>query len=132
MQLIEKNNLTVIRKKGKIISYPYLAMKDAILGTSYDLTIVFCTPEESRVRNMLYRQKNYPTNVLSFPLSKKEGEIYLCLSIVRKGAKDFDMSYHQFLQFLIIHGMLHLKGYDHSSTMERLERKYLQQFFRGT
>lgn len=131
MAIIEEKNVTIIRKKGDIPEAPYLAMKEKLLGKKYDLTIVFCTPKESQERNNTYREKDYATNILSFPLSDTEGEIYISLSVVRKGAKEFEMSYSKFLHLLLIHGMLHLKGLDHGSTMEGLEDTYLKQFYRG-
>ena len=132
MAILEKNNLTIIRKNGTIPSVPFLAIKEKILGKKYDLTVIFCTPKESQERNKAYRDKDYPTNILSFPLSQNEGEIYISLSIARRDAKKFDMTYEQFLHLLFIHGCLHLKGHDHGSTMEKLEDKHLKHFFRGT
>lgn len=131
MSLLEENNLTVIRKNGALPVAPYKEMKEKILGKGYSLTVAFCSPKESQDRNKMYRDKDYATNILSFPIEKNEGEIYICLSVVRKDAKKFSMSYHQFLHLLLAHGMLHLKGYDHGSTMEMLEQKYCKQFFRG-
>lgn len=133
MAIIEKNNLTIIRKRGIIPNIPFLTIKEKILGKNYSLTIIFCTPEESKLRNKTYRDKDYPTNILSFPLSNLpaggEGEIYISLATARKDAKNFDMSYQKFLHLLVIHGNLHLKGYDHSSTMEKLEDSYLNKFY---
>jgi rRNA maturation RNase YbeY len=131
MAIREENNLTVIRKNGTLPEVPFLAIKEKILGKGYDLTLTFCSPEESRKRNALYRDKDYPTNILSFPLGEKEGEIYICLSIARRDAKKFEMSYQKFLHLLVIHGCLHLKGHDHGSTMEGLEEKHLLHFYRG-
>lgn len=129
MAILEKNNLTVLRKHGTLPSVPFLSIKETVLGKSYNLTVVFCTPAESRERNKTYRGKDYPTNILSFPLNKNEGEIYISLSTARKDAAKFDMSYVQFLHLLYIHGCLHLKGHAHGSTMESLEEKYLERFF---
>ena len=128
MAIREEHNLTVIRKNGTIPFVPFLAIKEKVLGKNYVCTVTFCTPKESQERNKVYRHKDYSTNVLSFPLSKKEGEIYLCLSVAKKEAKNFGMSYQKFLHLLIIHGMLHLKGFDHGSTMEREEKKYCRFF----
>jgi probable rRNA maturation factor len=91
---------------------------------------VFCTPRESQEKNKTYRGKDYPTNILSFPLSETEGEIYISLSTARRDAKKFEMSYKKFLHLLFIHGVLHLKGHDHGSTMEELEEKYLRTFYK--
>ena len=131
MAILETKNLTLIRKNGPFPDIPFLRIKEKILGKSYTLTIIFCTPQESKERNLIYRDKNYPTNILSFPLEKNEGEIYISLLTSRRDAKNFEMSYIEFLHLLVIHGMLHLKGHDHGSTMERLEEMYLKQFFRG-
>ncbi len=126
----EQKNLTVIRKNGALPSVPFLAIKEKILGKSFDLNIIFCSPEESKVKNKKYRNKNYPTNILSFPLSKDNGEIYICLSVARKEAGNFSLSYNQFLHLLVIHGCLHLKGMEHGSKMERQEEKFLNYFYR--
>jgi probable rRNA maturation factor len=129
MAILETKNLTVIRKNGTLPNVPFLEIKDKLLGKSYDLTVTFCTPKESQERNKTYRDKDYPTNILSFPLDEHTGEIYICLSIARRDAKKFDMTYDQFLHLLVIHGCLHLKGHDHGSTMDSLEEKHLKQFF---
>jgi probable rRNA maturation factor len=103
-------------------------MKDEILGKDYDLSWAFITPKKMQKLNLIYRNINKPTDILSFPLSKTEGEIYICLSEARKEAKKFDREYENFLGFLFIHGLVHLKGYDHGSTMERIEAKYRKTF----
>ena len=128
MSLFEHKNLTIIRKNGKLPDLPYLSIKNKILGKNYNLSIIFCSPNESRMRNKTYRDKNYPTNILSFPLSETEGEIYISLATARRDAKNFDMTYNKFIHLLVIHGVLHLKGHAHGSTMEVLEDKYLKRF----
>ena len=129
MAILETKNLTVIRKQGPLPDVPFLLIKEKLIGKKYDLTVIFCTPEESRLRNKTYRDKDYPTNILSFPLSDTEGEIYISLSTARRDAKKFEMSYRKFLHLLFIHGVLHLKGHDHGSTMEELEDTNLHAFF---
>ena len=131
MSLVELKNLTIIRKNGPIPVVPFLRIKETLIGKEYDLTIVFCSPEESRLRNKTYRDKDYATNILSFPLEKNSGEIYICLSVARRDAKKFDLSYQKFLHLLVIHGILHLKGHAHGSTMEALEEQHLKRFYRG-
>ena len=131
MALREEKNLTIIRKNGMLPRIPFSEIKEALLGKKYSLSVNFVPPGEAKALNLTYRQKDYIPNVLSFPLSEYEGEIYICLSIVRKGAKEFAMSYEKFLHLILIHGCLHLKGHDHSSTMDDMEEKYLNKFYRG-
>ena len=131
MALWEEKNLSVIRKNGMLPSIPFSEIKNALLGKSYNLSVNFIPPAEAKKLNQDYRQKDYTPNILSFPLSESEGEIYICLSIVRKGAKEFELTYEKFLHLIFIHGCLHLNGHDHSSTMEEVEAKYLEKFYRG-
>lgn len=129
MAILETKNLTVIRKQGPLPDVPFLLIKEKLIGKKYDLTVIFCTPEESRLRNKMYRDKDYPTNILSFPLSENEGEIYISLSTARRDAKKFELVYRKFLHLLFIHGVLHLKGHLHGSTMEELEDTNLHTFY---
>ncbi len=103
-------------------------MKEAVLGKDYDLSWSFISSEKIKRLNLSYRNIDKPTDILSFPLSKKEGEIYICLAEARKEAKKFDRKYENFLRFLFIHGLAHLKGYDHGSTMESIEVKFRKKF----
>lgn len=93
---------------------PFLKLKEKVLGTSYELSLVFVGKRTSRALNRGYRGKDKATNVLSFPLSKTSGEIFIDLSFTE----------HSVI-FLFIHGLLHLKGMQHGATMEREEKKLL-------
>lgn len=130
MSTLTTKNLTVVRRNGALPSVPFLDIKNKILSKDYNLTIIFNSVEEQRCLNRTYRGKDYATNVLSFPYDEISGELYIQLSVVRRGAKDFGMSYSNFLVFLIIHGCLHLKGLDHGSTMEKEENKFSSIYIR--
>lgn len=108
----------------------FLIMKNNILGKEYDLSIVLVNKATSQKINRTYRNKNNPTNILSFQLTKKSGEIILCPSVIKFEAKNkFNRSFEEFFNFLVIHGLLHLKGMQHSSRMERVEKEYDQKYF---
>jgi probable rRNA maturation factor len=115
--------------KDKIPRLPLLCMKNDILGNEYSLSIVFANKSTSQKLNKKFRHKDKPTNILSFPLTQKSGEIILCPSVIRSETKNkektFGKDFQGFLGFLIIHGMLHLKGHKHGSVMEKEEKKYL-------
>ncbi len=110
-------NLTITNTtKSTLPRVPFADIKNKILGETYALSIVFIGEKKSRELNFTYRQKDKPTNILSFPLDKKTGEIFICL----KKLGDYTVSY------LLIHGCLHLKGMEHGSTMDRAEKKWLE------
>lgn len=108
--------------------FPYAAIKDAILGKSYQLSTAFVGTKRAQKLNVAYRQKTYVPNVLSFPLDDGHGEMYLCPEIAYPEAKDFNLTKDGYIAFLFIHGCLHLKGYDHGDTMEALERRFMKRF----
>jgi probable rRNA maturation factor len=103
-------------------------IKQAVLGSKYDLSLVFVTAKKIQNLNKAYRNINKPTDILSFPLSKTSGEIFICLTETKKIAKEFERSYENFLVFLFIHGCVHLKGFDHGPKMEKVEEKYRKEF----
>lgn len=115
-------------KLKKQFSKQFEEMKNEILGKDYDLSWAFISPKKIHQLNLTYRNMDKPTDILSFPLSDNEGEIYICLSETKKEAKRFERTLENFLQFLFIHGLVHLKGYDHGSTMENIETKFRKKF----
>ena len=106
-------------------SIPFTRLKNTVLGRDFELSLVFIDNTFSRRLNAQYRGKNKPTNVLSFPISKKSGEIFIDLVTAKKEAGVFEMSFQKFVTFLFIHGLLHLKGMRHGATMEKAEKKLL-------
>ena len=104
------------------------AIKDEILGKKYSLSFTIIEPTKMKVMNLTYRNKNSATDILSFPLSKDEGEIYICPEEAEKEAVKFERDYNNFVVFLFIHGCVHLKGFDHGCTMEELEVVYRKKF----
>jgi probable rRNA maturation factor len=106
----------------------FRVIKDEILGEDYELSFTIVDVKKMKTLNLMYRDKNCATDILSFPLSKNEGEIYICPSESLKEAKKFDRPYDNFIVFLFIHGCTHLKGFDHGGTMERLEIRYRKIF----
>jgi len=101
-------------------SGPFAKLKEKILGHDYDLSLVFAGPALMRKLNRERRNKDKVANVLSFPLTKNSGEIFIKLP-----ATDFS------LPNLFIHGLLHLKGLAHGSKMETEEKKFLSSLKNG-
>ncbi len=116
------------KTKGHLPRCPFVSIKNKILGNQYELGLSLLSPKEQKRINQKYRGRNETTNVLSFPLSKNSGEITVDPQKVKSDAPLFNMKYTQFFKYLFIHGLLHLKGFEHSSIMEKEEKKYLKIF----
>lgn len=106
----------------------FVAIAEKILGKKYNLSLVFVGEKSAQKLNIEHRKKSYIPNILSFPLSENEGEIFICLNTIKKECKDFEMTPHQYEKFLFIHGCIHLKGLDHGPEMEKLENKFIKLF----
>lgn len=129
--ILEKQNLIVSRKKGPINRALFSSIcdiKKEILKEKYSLSVNFVSPAYAQELNIKYRDKDYIPNILSFPLDKNSGEIYICLSVARSEAKKFSLSYKNFLILLLVHGCLHLRGLDHGDEMDKLEEKISKKF----
>lgn len=90
-------------------------IKNRILGRKYELSLVFAGDSFMKRLNRVYRGKNLPANVLSFPLSENSGEIFINPS--KTGGFN--------ILHLFIHGILHLKGMEHGDIMSKTEKKIL-------
>jgi probable rRNA maturation factor len=106
----------------------FAEIKKAILGEKYELSLVFCGNRKSKELNRIYRNKDYTPNILSFPLDKNSGEIFINPHVAKKEAINFDKSYKNFVAYLFIHGCLHLKGMEHGSRMDKAEEKFQKMF----
>lgn len=96
--------------------------------------------EESQQLNLAWRGKDKPTNVLSFPGEELPGaeefvlgDIVICASVVEAEAIAQNKPLENHWAHMVIHGLLHLRGYDHvedqdAEEMEQLERDLLGQF----
>jgi len=108
-------------------------------GGSSELSLLFTGDEGVRELNARWRGKDKPTNVLSFPafpvhpgdaLPPMLGDIALAFETVAREAVDEEKPFENHLRHLIVHGVLHLLGYDHETDdeaelMEGLERRAL-------
>ena len=99
------------------------------------INLIVIGPEEMAQMNKQFRGKDGPTDILTFSYywpdltsSNIAGEIYLCLEKIKVYAQEAGKTYKEQLEYIIIHGLTHLMGYDHESDtdwqeMEKVEKK---------
>ena len=121
-------NITISSTVRSYPRLPFNDMKNIIAGKKYQLSLVFVGATRARKLNSDTRGKTYVPNVLSFPLSDTAGEIYITPAIAKSEARKFNLTYQGYVGYLFIHGLLHLKGFDHGPKMEKLEQTYLKKF----
>lgn len=110
-------------------------LREALGSAPAEVTVRIVGSRESRRLNRTYRGKDSPTNVLSFPYQRRplQGDIVLCAPVVRREAREQGKPLPAHWAHLIVHGALHLRGYDHikipdARRMEARERAILARF----
>jgi len=100
---------------------------------SFELTIRIVDEGESQTLNHQYRGIDKPTNVLSFPFDVPEGieldllgDIVVCASVVEQEAKQQNKALFDHWAHMVIHGCLHLLGYDHIEPEEAEEMEAIE------
>ncbi len=105
---------------------PFEQFAREILTDRYALSLVICGDKLARRMNKEYRKKGYSPNVLSFPLEKFEGEIFLNIRKAEREARAFGVTPRARLAHLFIHGCLHLAGLPHGNKMDAIEKRMLR------
>ena len=108
----------------------------AALEEDVEVALRIVGESEGRELNRDYRGKDYATNVLTFPLTDDPvlmGDIVLCHAVVEKEALEQNKPVEAHYAHLVVHGMLHLQGYDHETdeeaeVMEALETQIVTKF----
>ena len=129
--MIEINNLTNFAvDKTFFTGVAKKVLKGENKGTEH-LSVAFVAPAEIQRLNKKYRKKDKPTDVLSFArVSDFNGEcseVIICPFIVREKAKDSPLSLKKELAKTLIHGILHILGYDHEVSKAEEERMFKRQ-----
>ena len=92
-----------------------------------ELSLVLSDDDQVQILNRDYRQKDKPTNVLSFPQSGPLlGDIILARETVQSEATDKGVSFEAHLTHLVMHGWLHLQGFDHQTDETAAEMEAIE------
>lgn len=100
--------------------------KQSFLQASNKLTIVFVSAHEGEQLNRQFRKKKYATDILSFsPVEASSlGELVFCVPILKKQAQVHELTLKEETLYLLIHGLLHLLGYDHEQSKTKALAMY--------
>ena len=116
-----KNEKLKVDKAVKIFSQTFKISKN------FHFTVHSLNVSESKELNHKTFNKNKPTDVLSFPLyndidsinkldksmSEDMGDMFICRNVIKKNAEIYNKDFVEELQYIVIHGLLHLIGYSH-------------------
>ena len=137
IKLSKAEILNIVEEVLKTVEYKFTK--------NHQLNLSFVSSEEMKLLNKTYRNKDKPTNVLSFemppnfPVGDEKtliGEIALCEEIIYEESKKYKKNFENRLKHMIIHGLLHLIGFDHvnkdeGNKMESVEKKIMKSISAG-
>jgi probable rRNA maturation factor len=114
-----------------------VAVCDRLCCDNWDVSVLFCNDDFIRNLNRRFRSRDEPTDVLSFPLGGTHtengerryasGDIVISLETLVSNSKRFKVGEDEELRRLLIHGILHLKGFDHATNAPEEEMLLLQE-----
>ena len=126
---MEKSGVAIqnLTRRKSVPRFAYAAVAAEVLP-NWDISLAFVTPARALALNKQLRKKTYTPNVLSYEVGAKSGEIIICLAEAEKQSPTYGFATDDFILYLFIHGLLHLKGWPHGATMEACERKLVAKF----
>jgi probable rRNA maturation factor len=127
-----KSNIITTHRLKKITNNVLKLVLDERSRSQAEVSVVFVDDAEMRNLNRNYRGGNKSTDVLAFPMNEGRfaainpellGDIVISVPQARRQAEQHDHSLERELTVLLIHGLLHLLGYDHATDEEEREMK---------
>jgi probable rRNA maturation factor len=127
LPFVLEKKVIVLEHKNQAVSVRALSLFAAkarrALGLYGEVNVRIASDRELQQLNRRFRRKNKPTDVLSFPsdMPKLAGDIAISADIATSNAADMGHSKQTELKILILHGLLHLAGYDHETDSGDME-----------
>lgn len=91
-----------------------------------ELVLAFVAEDEARRLNQAFRGKNYATDVLSFQSDDPSvlGELVICPQVISRQAREHGLLVREELGYMVLHGFLHLLGFDHEKNERQAKRMF--------
>ena len=133
---IATENIEWLPTEEQIVQWATAAVQPE--GDEVEMTVRIVDEAESHELNLTYRGKDRPTNVLSFPFECPDevelpllGDLVICRQVVEREAAEQEKPLMAHWAHMVVHGSLHLLGYDHieddeAEEMESLETQIMQ------
>ena len=133
---IATENIEGLPTEEQIVQWATAAVQPE--GDEVEMTVRIVDEAESHELNLTYRGKDRPTNVLSFPFECPDqvelpllGDLVICRQVVEREAAEQEKPLMSHWAHMVVHGSLHLLGYDHieddeAEEMESLETQIMQ------
>ncbi|MGI6395423.1 MAG: rRNA maturation RNase YbeY [bacterium] len=136
IEIRHKNSFNLDKTEIKKAVKAVLKADGKKVSTPYEIAVVFVEKDEIREINRQYRDIDRATDVISFSFLEGEGalfaplllgDLFICPDVVHSNSVRFNTSFEKELTFVVVHGTLHLLGYDHLKRGEREKMRIMEQ-----
>lgn len=126
MGITISNHVSARIPRSRMLDVVRFVLKKLKTSASVDIHIV--SPSEIKALNKTFRNKPKITDVLSFPYDEKDylGEIIICYDVAKADAQDLNITIREELDVLLVHGLVHLQGYDHVTDKDALKMESIE------
>ncbi len=112
---------------GRVVATAHKTLTSVRRTSELDLTVFFCKKRTIHELNARYRKIDHPTDVLAFSYGKTEklnsnnylGDVIIAVPVARRQARENHHTLVEEVDLLVVHGILHLFGFDHESPRDR-------------
>jgi probable rRNA maturation factor len=127
MGILIENRQQTVKINPRRIRSKIRKILNALASEPVELSLVFVHDSEIAMLNQAYLHRSGPTNVISFPMREGEfgnlhpeilGDVVISVETAAREAKELSQSVEERIDFLLVHGILHLFGYDHEKSEE--------------
>ena len=119
--------------KGRALNNKWLRLvAESEIRRIGDVSVVFCSDNYILDVNMKYLQHDYFTDIITFDYcegDKLNGDLIISIDTVRENAVTYGVSFDEELHRVIVHGLLHLIGYDDSTEEQRKEMRSTENYY---
>lgn len=137
VNLVDEYHNILLVSEEKIKTIATLVISRELEDGFYSLSIINCTDERIQELNKSYRRVDEPTDVLTFPIESEDldeepfelGDIFLSLDTIKRQSSNWDNTPQQEYVFMLIHGLLHICGYEHEGPYNESEEMFQRQRF---
>lgn len=137
--------MSEVRVGGRVLPLPERAVRRIVHGvlagerSEAQVSVTFVGPRVMRRLNAAHKGHDAPTDVLAFPLPLPDGglagDVYVCRAVARRHARRLGVPEREELARLVVHGTLHVLGWEHPETgdrsrspMWRRQERYVDRF----
>ena len=139
MRKIEEGMITYFSEdvkfvlKGKLLNNRWLKMVvESEVKRLGDLSIIFCSDPYILDINQRYLQHDYFTDIITFDYCEGKvlsGDLFISIDTVRENAAEYGASFEEELNRVMVHGLLHLIGYDDHTPAEQQEMRGKEDYY---